>query len=255
LIVGVNAASITDNLLTQNLSLDSNATLIGSSLAQYIFDNPLKQKIALDSKDSHREFFSINDVVLDPVNQGFVVYMPLETLQNLSSLSVQNLVLVKVQNATAVSKIENLAVQYGLTTLSLDSVHAQSLANIDHIWLSILPFPILSVVTTLIGLLNCLLVSLSGRQHDFNILRALGAKNNYTAKLVLIESFAFMLPTAIIGITCGMLFNFVFLLSNATITVQLLLTCIGGLALLLFSICLLSTIAALRLNKQITRLN
>lgn len=250
LIVGVNADSIADNLLTQNTILNSNATIIGSSLAQSIFDVPLKQKIALDSADySIRERFSIGEVILDPVNQGFIVYLPLEALQNLS-LHTQNLVIVKVKDTTAISEIENLATQYDLTILSLDHVHQLSLSNIDHIWLSILPFPILSVITTLIGLLNCLLVSFSGRQRDFGIIHAIGAKNNYTAKLVLLESVVFTLPTAIIGITFGMLFNFVFLIPNASITLQLLTTCISGLALLLLSICLISAIIVLKLNKQ-----
>jgi ABC-type antimicrobial peptide transport system permease subunit len=252
LIIGVNANSIADNLLTQNMLLNSNTTIIGSSLAQHIFDYPLKQKIAIDSINSHnREFFFISDIALDPINQGFVVYMPLEALQKVNSLPYQNLVLVKVQDKNTISQIEHLAEQYSLNTMPLDSVHEASLSNIDRIWLSILPFPILSIVTTLIGLLNCLMVSFSGRQHDFGIIRAIGTKNNYTAKLVLIESFTFIIPTATMGIIFGMLFNFTFLIPNATITPQLLLTCLGGLVLLLSSICLISVIIILRLNKQV----
>ncbi|MCL2643730.1 MAG: ABC transporter permease [Candidatus Bathyarchaeota archaeon] len=256
LIVGVNPHSIADNLLTQNMPLNSNTTtttttIVGSSLAQNIFDNPLKQKIALDSyNSSSREFFSISDIALDPINQGFVVYIPLNTLQELKSLPTQNLILIKVQNTDDISKIENLAAQYNLNTLPLNRVHQLSLSNIDTIWLSILPFPILSTVTTLIGLLNCLLVSFSGRHRDFGILQAMGAKNNYITKIILLESFTFILPTAIIGITLGMIFNFVFLLPNATISLQLLFTCLGGLALLLFSICLISAIITLKLNKH-----
>jgi ABC-type antimicrobial peptide transport system permease subunit len=251
LIVGINAHYVADNLLTQNMLLNSNTTIIGSSLAQSIFDNPLKQKIAIDSTDSHREFFLISDVVLDPINQGFVVYVSIDALQELTSLTTQNLVLIKIQDNTVVSEIERLAEQYGLMTLSLDRVHQLSLSNIDRIWISILPFPILSVITTLIGLLNCLLVSFSGRQHDFGILRAIGAKSNYTAKLVLIESFVFILPTATLGIIFGMMFNFIFLIPNATINPQLLLSCVGGLFILLLSLCLISAMVVLRLNKQL----
>jgi len=251
LIMGVNTDSIADNLLTQNMLLNSNTTIIGSSLAQSIFDNPLKQKIALDSPDSHREFFSISDVVLDPINQGFIVYIPIEALKELNYLSnTQNLVLVNVQDNTTISKIENLANQSGLSTLYLDNVHQLSLSNIDKIWLSILPFPILSVITTLIGLLNCLMLSFSGHQRDFGILRAIGAKSNYIAKIVIIESLAYIIPTATIGITLGMLFNFTLLIPNATITPQLLIYSISGLTLLLLSIGLISAITILHLNKQ-----
>ena len=251
LIVGANAETIADNLLTQKMFLNSNSTIIGSSLAQNIFDNPLKQKIAIESNNSsNREFFSINSIVLDPVNQGFVVYIPLDMLQDLNLLFTQNLVLVKVQDKNAIFEVKSLAEQHSLSTLSLDRVHELSLSNIDNLWLSILPFPILSVITTLIGLLNCLLVSFSGRQRDFDILRAMGAKNNYNANIVLMESFAFILPTATIGIILGMLFNFMFLLPNATITPQLLIICISGLSLLLLSICLISAATVLKLNKQ-----
>jgi len=252
LIIGVNANSTVDNLFTQSMLSDLNATIIGSSLAQSIFDNPLKQKIAIDSNDSSsRVTFSISDIVLDPVNQGLVVYMSLDSLQNLNAMATQNLVLVKVQNEEAISKIESLTEQHELHILSLDKVHQLSLSNIDGIWLSILPFPILSVITTIIGVLNCLLVSFSGHQHDFGILRAMGAKSNYTAKIVLMETFAFVLPTTIVGVLTGMLFNFVFLIPNATISAQLLFTCISGLSLLLTAICLISAMVILRLNKQL----
>lgn len=252
LIVGVNANSTADNLLTKSMLLNSDTTVIGSSLAQSIFDNPLKQKITINSNDSStRATFSVSDIALDPINQGLVVYVPLDALQKLNSMTAQNLILVNVQDAEAISKIESLAEQYNLNTLPLDKVHQSSLSNIDNIWVSILPFPILSVITTLIGMLNCLLVSFSGRQHDFGILRAMGAKGNYTAKIVLMESFAFVLPTAIVGIIIGLLFNFFFLLPNATISPQLLAACIGGLSLLLSSICFISTMVILRLNRQL----
>lgn len=126
----------------------------------------------------------------------------------------------------------------------------QSLSNIDGIWLSILPFPLLSVITAMIGLLNCMFVSFSGRQPDFGILKAIGAKPNYTAKIVLLESLTLMLLTAPVGIALGMLFNFLFLVSGATISFQLSVASIGGLILLLLSMCGLSTIIVLRMNKQ-----
>jgi ABC-type antimicrobial peptide transport system permease subunit len=251
LIIGINTNSMVDNLWMQNMHIDANTTIIGSTLSESIFDNPLKQKIALDSNDSNRrETFSISDIVLDPINQGLVVYMPIDSLQKLNSITTHNLVLVKTQDPDTVLEIESLAKQYGLNTLSLDKVHQESLSNIDRIWLSILPFPILSVVTTIIGVLNCLLVSFSGRQHDFGILRAMGAKGNYTAKIVLMESLAFVLPTAITGILIGMLFNFAFLIPNATISAQLLIICISGLSLLLLCICIISATIILKLNKQ-----
>jgi len=252
LIVGVNADSIADNLLMQNMFLNSNTTIIGASLGQSIFDKPLKQKIVINSDDSSdRKEFPIGNVTLDPVNQGFVVYVPLDSLQKLNSMAAQNLVLVKVQDEAAISEIENLADQYGLSTLHLDRVHQLSLSNIDNVWLSILPFPILSVITTMIGLLNCLLVSFSGRMHDFGILRAMGAKSDYNAKIVLMESLTFIFPSAIIGITVGMFFNFFFILPNATISPQMLVTCIGGLSLLLLSMCFIGTMIILRFNKQL----
>jgi len=253
LIVGLNTNTIADNLLTQNIPLTANATIIGETLAQNLFDNALKQKIAINSNDnSNRETFTISSTNMDLINQGFVVYIPLETLQKLNNLTEQNLILVKVQNTDAILEIENIAKQYNLNILPMDKVHQKSLTNIDNLWLSILPFPILSTITTLISLLNCLLVSFSGRIHDFSILRAIGAKNNYTAKMILIESITYTLPTATVGIIFGMLFNLTLLIPNATITPQLLITCISGLTLLLLSMCLISTTIMLKLNKHST---
>ena len=253
LLVGLNAEAIADNLLTQPNPLAANTTIIGDALAQTLFDNALKQKIAIDSKDStNRETFTISNINVDLINQGFVVYMPLDTLQKLYNLTGQNLILIKTQNTNAILEIETIAKQYNLNILPMDEVHQKSLSNIDTLWLSILPFPILSTITTLISLLNCLLVSFSGRIHDLSILRAIGAKNNYTAKMILTESITYTLPAALTGITLGMLFNLIFLIPNATITPQLLIICISGLTLLLLSMCLISTTIMLKLNKHST---
>jgi ABC-type antimicrobial peptide transport system permease subunit len=254
LIVGVDPDYVVDNLLTQKEVLNSSnssTTVIGSSLAETIFDSPLKQKIEIFSKDSStNQVLAIANVTLDPLNRGFVVYMPLDVLQKLNSINGQNLILVKVQNDSATSEIAILAAQYGLAVVNLDKVHQQVLSNVDGIWLSILAFPLLSVITTLIGLLNCMFVSFSGRQHDFGILKAMGANPNYIAKIVLLESFTLILLTAPVGITIGMLFNLVFLLPNATISLHLFIATIGGLSLLLLSMCGLSTIIMLKMNKQ-----
>lgn len=251
LIVGVNPDSSSSDLLAKNIDAKSNTSVVGSSLAETILDQPLKQKIMVFSNSSVNVDLAISSVAYDPLNSGYVVYVPLGVLQSLNLPIEQNLVLVKLQNNSVISSITSLADEYNLTVVNMDSVRQKSLSNVDNIWLSILPFPLLSVITAMVGLLNCMSVSFSGRQHDFGILKAMGAKDSFAAKIVFLESLTLIALTAPIGVSVGMIFNLFFLLSEATISPEVLLLSICGLSLLLFGMCCLTTIIVLKLNKQL----
>lgn len=103
LIVGVDPNNTIEDLGWNTSNTD--ATVIGTSLADTIFDVPLKQEIQIyNNNPSANVVMPIANVLLDPMNQGFVVYAPLDTVQTLNSISGQNLVLVKVQNDSCIRK-------------------------------------------------------------------------------------------------------------------------------------------------------
>ena len=91
---------------------------------------------------------------------------------------------------------------------------------------------------------------MSSRLHDFGIFRAIGARPNYVTRLVFLESLVFILLTAPVGILIGMLFNFVFLIPEPTLSIPILLTSLFGLSIVLIGMCLLSTFLVMKLGKQ-----
>jgi ABC-type antimicrobial peptide transport system permease subunit len=258
LVVGVDPAHLASSGFTQrtgvlNVENDDEA-IVGDSLSEAIFQDPFKQSIRVSSNQStDKKNFKIVNVVVDPINHGMVLYVPFSQLWELFSVDGFNLVLVKVNGASgdAVSEITSLAGQYGLVVRNLDFVRNEYAASIDEIWFSVLPFAVLSVVTAMIGLLNSMFVSVSGRTHDFGILKAIGAKPSYLIKMVFLESSIFVLVTAPIGIIIGTLCVFLFLVPGATISVLFLATSLLAIAVMLLGMCLLSTLLVVHVRKKL----
>jgi len=258
LVVGLDPAHLASSGFTQKtgaLNLGSyEEAIVGDSLSEAIFQDPYKQSIRVSSNQSaDKKDFKIVNVVVDPINHGMVLYVPLSPLWELFSVDGFNLVLVKVNGASedVVWEIDSLASQYGLVVRNLDSAHNEYAASIDEIWLSVLPFAMLSVVTAMIGLLNSMFVSVSSRTHDFGILKAIGAKPNYLTKIVFLESSIFVLVTAPVGIIFGTLCVFLFLVPGATLSALFLAASLLGITVILFSMCCLSTLLVTRARKKL----
>ena len=94
LIVGVDPQKVTGTWFTQGKFLkaeDAWEAVIGDSIAQTMFSQPLVQSIRMQNKT-----FSIVGVCLDPINNGKVTYVPLEKLQSVFNVSNPNIVFVKL---------------------------------------------------------------------------------------------------------------------------------------------------------------
>ena len=103
---------------------------------------------------------------MNPLNQGNTVYVPLETLQELNSVDHINIILLVAQKSEeTILEINSLAAKNNFKIVDLDEIRGQNLSNIDGIWTSIMFCPLMSFVTAMICLLNCIFVSVSGRPH------------------------------------------------------------------------------------------
>lgn len=227
--------------------------IIGDSLAELIFQNPYKQSIKVyPDKPASGVNFNIVNVVMEPLNHGYVVYIPISELQNLFSVNEVNFILVKTDGKSndTILEVTQLAAQYGLTVSSLDNLRNEYIASIDKLWLSILPFTLLTVVTAMLCLLNCMLVSISSRFYDFSIIKAIGAKTNYLSKIVFFECLILILATAPIGITLGTTFDLLFLLPINTISLSSILYSLTAIIGTLLGMCILCTLIVMHLKKR-----
>ena len=227
--------------------------IVGDSLSKAIFQNPYKQGIEVYSdKSFDSTSFNIVNVITDPLNHGYVAYIPISELQELFSVNGVNLILVKTDeyNDDTVLEITKLASQYGLTVSSLDSLRNEYISSIDKLWLSIIPFTLLTVITAMICLLNCMFVSISSRFHDFGIIKAIGAKSSYLSKIVFFECLILVLATAPIGITLGITFDLLFLLPVSTLSLPLMLYALTTIICILLGMCSLCTLIIMHLKKR-----
>jgi ABC-type antimicrobial peptide transport system permease subunit len=237
---------------TSTLENAGNA-IIGDSLSEAIFQNPYKQGIEIYSeKSTDSSNFNIVNIITEPLNHGYVTYISVTELQEIFSVNGFNFILVKTDgyDNNTVLEITKLATQYGLTVSSLDTLHGEYISSIDKLWLSILPFTSLTVITAMICLLNCMFISISSRFHDFGIIKAIGAKPNYLSKIVFFECLILILATAPIGITLGITFDTLFLLPANTLSLPFTLYSLTTIIGILFAMCSLCTLIIIRLKKQ-----
>ncbi|MDR2699492.1 MAG: ABC transporter permease [Nitrososphaerota archaeon] len=256
-VVGINPDQLINENILQKLGISTLGRLdnavVGDSLAEAIFQNPYKQDIEVYSYDSAvSSNFNITNVVIDPLNHGYGAYVPVSELQKLFAVDGFNFILVKVDdhNSSTVLELTSLAAKYGLVVSSLDSLHNEYISSIDKLWLSILPFTVLTVITAMICLLNCMFVSISSRFHDFGIIRAIGAKSSYIPKIVFFECLILTLAAAPIGIILGTTFDLLFLLPVSTLSLPFLLYSLTAIIGILFGMCYLCTLIVIRLKKR-----
>jgi ABC-type lipoprotein release transport system permease subunit len=256
IVVGVDPDQLIGRGFSQRFDTSSlgglDKAIIGDSLRQ-IFQEPYKQNIRINTSNSSNSLnFNIANVVMDPLNHGYVTYLPISELQRLFSVDGFNLILVKVDSfdSEAISEIAMLATQHGFIVDNLDSAHNEYISGIDGLWFSVLPFTFFSVVIAMICLLNGMFVSISSRFHDFGIIRAIGAKPNYLLKAVFFECSIFVLAAAPIGIILGTIFDLLFLLPAGTFSLSFLFYSLIGIVVTLFVMCCLCALIVIHLRKR-----
>lgn len=253
-ILGVSPERCINNWLIYGRKLmqnDQSATLIGDSLAVNIFDTPLNQSIKIFGEDLLP--YDIVGVCVDPLNNGKVVYLPLETLHNDTGQQGYNLVFLQInpsENPQIIAHIQNEVSQENLNTIGLDKVLEKHVNFLNNIWSQVMILPIFSLTTAVISLLSYLMLSISEQQHEFGIMRALGAKSKSIMKIVFSQALAIILVSGTIGITLGLFITIQFLLHDPIISQSSLISVSAGLLVILFTLCISSLYPTMKAVKK-----
>jgi len=224
---------------------DVYSAVIGDSLALEMFDDPQKQAVIVFEQD-----FEIAGVCLDPLNNGNVVYVPLNVLSTLiDGTHNYNLVFLKVnapRRLEVLAEIEKME----LAPVELNEVLGRHLAFLGYVWSFVMFLPLFSFVTAILCLLSYMMLSVAGQQREFGMMRALGAKPKMVMKIVFMEALIVTLISGAVGIFVGLLFTFAFLIPDPVISQFTLLSVIGLLVLALGLLCLFSLYPAVRVAKK-----
>jgi len=254
LILGVEPEKVANDWLIFGRKLgenDQDATMIGDSLAVNMFSDALNQSIKVF--DESLLPYDIVGVCVDPLNNGKVVYMPLETLYKDLGQHGYNLLFLQVdasENLQVLAQIENEASAENLKAVELDNILDKHVNFLNNIWSLVMLLPLFSLATAAVSLLSYLMLSISGQQHEFGVMRALGAKPRSIMKIVFSQALIIILVSGAIGISAGLLITFRFLIPEPVISQSTLISVSAWLLVILGILCVSSLYPALKAVKK-----
>jgi len=125
----------------------------------------------------------------DTLNGGMMAIMDQSTLETFSGATGNNLALVQIDSydESVISEIESLAQSFGFDIFRQQEVLDENIQIIHSIWILLNPLALMALVSAFLGLLNYLLVSVFGRLRDYIVMRSIGAKPSFIARVMIAE--------------------------------------------------------------------
>ncbi len=133
--------------------------------------------------------------------------------------------------------------------MELSQILDKHVTFLNNIWSRVMFLPLFSLATATISLLSYLMLSISGQQHEFGIMRALGAKPRSIMKIVFSQALIIIINGAI-GISVGLLITFGFLIPDPVISQSTLISVSTWLLVILELLCASSMYPALKAVKK-----
>jgi ABC-type antimicrobial peptide transport system permease subunit len=234
--------------------------IIGDSLSQtiYCYDeskdidlaDPLKERIQIGTS-----VFKIVGVCIDPINNGYVTYVPIDELMNATGIFSPNLLLVTLNDSVnhhiAIEDIRSLAksVDPQLEVFDLSSIINANKAFLDNAWKTIMFIPLLSLASAAICMVSYMMLSIDEQRQEFTMLRAVGVKPKLIVNIAAFESAIVLLGSFGVGISFGVIITLMILMANPIITAATVVTIVVWLVSALAIMFVLSLYPAVKLSK------
>ena len=184
LLVGVDWVSTISDWYYEGNRANDTEVWLGGTLADQMFVDPLVQTLRFGGNTLH-----VSARAFDTLNGGMIAIMDLSVLQSYAGVTGSNLALVQLDyyDESVITQIENLAETYGFDIFRQEVVLEENIAAVHAIWILLNPLALMALVSAFLGLLNYLLVSVFGRLRDYIIMRSIGAKPIFIAKVMIAE--------------------------------------------------------------------
>ncbi len=262
IVVGVNPDtldstwSLKGDFLTTNSSLEA---VVGDSIAQTLYSpdpslnikqsNPFVQGIEFDNNT-----FQIVGVCVDPLNNGLVTYVPIDTLMNTTGIANPNLLLVQLKDpsSTTITHFKTLvqSIDPNLNVFSMNNALQEDTDFLASTWQTIMILPLFNLASAAICLVGYMMLTVDEQHQEFGILRAVGAKPKFIVLIMAIQSVILLLSSIGIGISFGTIITLLILIPQPIVTVFTILEISGWLLAALLSMFLLSLYPAFRLARS-----
>jgi len=263
MVIGVNPENLSGTWNVNGRFLSANSdfeAVIGDSISQtmYLPDqskgitnaNPLVEGITLQNKT-----FNIVGVCVDPINNGYVTYVPIDRLENITSISSPNLLLVTLKNPTdksaTIMQIKTMlqTVDPNLNVFSLDTVVDKNTNFLASTWQTIMFLPLFTLASAAFCLVSYMMLTADEQHQEFAVLRAIGAKPKFIVLIIAIQSIIVLLSSLGVGISFGTIITLLILIPQPIVTIFTILEISGWLFAALLSMFLLSLYPAFRLAR------
>ena len=184
LLVGIDWDSTLSDWYFEGTRPNNTEVWIGGNLADELFDDPLVQSLRFGGIS-----LSVSARAFDTLNGGMMAIMDQSILETYSGAAGNNLALVQIDSydESVISQIEILAQSFGFDIFRQQNVLDENIQIIHAIWILLNPLALMALVSAFLGLLNYLLVSVFGRLRDYIVMRSIGAKPSFIARVMIAE--------------------------------------------------------------------
>jgi ABC-type antimicrobial peptide transport system permease subunit len=260
IVVGVDPQNLVSEWSIKGRFLSGNDNLeatIGDSISQTMYASthvmladPLVEGIKIQNTT-----FNIVGVCIDPLNNGFVTYVPLDTLENTTGISSPNLLLIKLNNSsdrsTTIAEIRNIvkASNPNLEVFDFSGVVKQNTAFLASSWQTIMYLPLFTLVSAAFCLVGYIMIAVDEQHQEFAVLRAVGAKQKIVIFILAIQSLIILLSSLGVGISVGTVITLLILMKQPLVTSGTILEISGWLGAAVVGMFVLSLYPAFRIAK------
>jgi ABC-type antimicrobial peptide transport system permease subunit len=199
--------------------------------------------------------FPIVGICLDPINNGYVAYVPVEKLMNATGVNSPNLLLVTLNNSVdrniAIGEVKNAAksVDSHLEVTDLSPTITANEAFLGSTWQTIMFIPLLSLASAAICMVSYMMLSVYKQRQEFTVLRAVGARPKLIVQIAAFESAIVLLGSFGVGISFGIITTLLILMADPLITATTVATIAAWLVSALAVIFVLSLYPAIKMSK------
>jgi ABC-type antimicrobial peptide transport system permease subunit len=232
LVIGMDPAEMASDFSSKGRSLNAEGDLeavVGDSVSQTMYYPDKKSGILLadplvESMQIGSSPFTIVGVCVDQINNGYVTYVPVETLMNATGTAGPNLLLVtltgSIDRGGAIAEISRIvkSIDSDLEVFDLEQTIGANEAFLGVAWQTIMFIPLLSLASAAICMVSYMMLAVDEQRQEFAVLRAVGARPKILVNLSAFESAIVLLSSFSIGLSFGVIITLMILMANPLVT-------------------------------------
>jgi ABC-type antimicrobial peptide transport system permease subunit len=264
LVIGVEPQDMPPDFVSKGRSLNQNSTkeaIVGDSLAHTIYYRDEKNGVnqadpLMEGVNVNGTSFNVVGVCIDPINNGYVTYVPIEELMNKTDVTSPNLLLVTLNDSTdhtsAVEALQNTvkSVDTNLDVFDLSQTINADNAFLGSAWQTIMLIPLLSLASAAVCMVSYMMLSIDEQRQEFTVLRAVGAKPKLIIHIAAFESAIVLLGSFGVGTAFGVIITLMTLMANPIVTASTVVSIVVYLVSALAIMFALSLYPAIKLSKK-----